>query len=542
MKSMIGTMQGTMWRMRRAALCTCLIGMSTALGAVEPAVRRAAAPSGTPIVRGLGTPAVAEGATCRAIPDDAYNGQLDSMTCMDVPGIDAVIDHVKLYLGVRHSFIGDLTVKVVDPSNRVVTVLSRPGMTESADDGSGCCGGSAGLTQSLPVSFDDDAAGPSAEAMGASLRDSQVACRDDGLCSYTPAAGAAAPGALAAFDGANGAGTWKVCVGDSENLESGSVCSAVLAFNRLESDLALMQNFPAGMLASEPYALGIDVVNHGPSAQTNIIVNNVISAGLVYVSDDCGGAANGDGWTWQVGALDVGQQAHCNVTVRMAQIGRCSAVSATAGVAGDIADPQPDNNTAVAREGDENAIADPSIEVSGLAGGGAWTSTSTNFGHVFCAVGRCTDVPTLNAYDGDWWAWFGGVDPITPGDATLPETGTLKQTVAIPDGAATLAFRLRAPSCSGDASDFVALRIDGVERWRADASDGALCGGTGYTLQRVDIADIADGADHVVEFHGEQVAQGGATSFFVDSVELVAPAVCATGERLFEDGFDAAAP
>lgn len=537
MKASDGMQRGTVRRMRDAALCACLIGMAGAALA-ESAVRRV---STTPAVRGA-APADAEGMTCATIPDDAYDGSLGSMTCVDVPGVNATVEHVKLHLALRHRFAGDLVVKVVDPGNRAVTVMSRPGMPESADDGSGCCGAPAGLTQTSPVSFADDAAGPSAEAMGAGLRDAQVVCRDDPNCAFVPAAGAAAPGGLSTFNGANGAGTWKVCVGDAENLETGGLCSAVLAFNRLESDLALTATFPNGMSADQPYVLAFDAVNRGPSAQTNVVVNAVLSSGLSYVSDDCGGVPSGEGWRWNAGALGVDAHARCNVTVRMAQSGQCRSVSTTAGIAGDIADPQPQNNVAVAQEGDANRVVDPGYEASGPAGGGAWTSTSTNFGHVFCAVGRCTDVPTLNAWDGDWWAWFGGVDPIMPGDAVLPEIGTVRQTVAIPAGATALAFRLRVPSCSGSASDFLALTVDGVERWRVDASDAALCGGTAYTQQTVDVSAFADDANHVVELHGEQRAAGGATSFFVDDVQLVAPAVCGRGDSVYLDGFEDATP
>jgi subtilisin-like proprotein convertase family protein len=504
----------------------------------DSATRRALSASG---VRLAGGPPAVEGLLCPQIPDDAYDGSLASMTCVDVPGIDANVEHVKLYLGLRHRWAGDLTVKVVDPSQRVVTVMSRPGMSETADDGDGCCGAAAGLTQTLPVSYADDATGASAETLGAGLRDAQVACRDDGHCEFVPSAGAATPGSLATFNGANGAGTWKVCVGDGESLETGNLCSAVLAFNRLEADLAVTAAFPTGTMAHDPYTLAIDVVNHGPSPQADVVVANVLSSELVYVSDDCGGSYGADGWQWQAGALDVDAHARCNISVRMAQSGSCRAVTATTRVSGGVADPRPDDNVAFAQEGNVNRIADPSLETSGFAGGGAWASTSTNFGHVFCAVGRCSDAPSLNAWDGDWFAWFGGVDPAYPGDATLPESGTLSQTIAIPAGASTLGFRVRAPSCSGSDADFLSLTIDGVERWRIDATDGELCG-AGYALQTVGLADVADGAHHVVAFHGVQAQAGGATSFFVDSVELVEPVECGRGDDLFQNGFDVAAP
>ena len=542
------TTNGTKRESMRRALagvgaCT-LIGTATVWATAasgEPAVRRAPNAAATPVVRATAPAPVGNGLMCPQIPDNAYDGSLASMTCVDVPGIDATVEHVKLYLGVRHGFAGDLTVKVVDPSQRAVTVLSRPGYVETADDGSGCCGAAASLVQTQPVAFDDDATDAPAETLGAGLRDAQVACRDDGRCTFAPAAGAAAPGALATFSGANGAGTWKVCVGDSENLEVGALCSAVLAFNRLEGDLAVAASFPDGMASAGASLLAVDATNRGPSAQTNVVVDAVLSPELVYVSDDCGGSSGPDGWRWNAGALGVDAHVRCNVSVRRAQSGGCQAVGMTAGIRGDVADPHGDDNVAVVQEGGANSVVDASLETSGPASGGAWTSTSTNFGHVFCAIGRCTDVPSLRAWDGDWWAWFGGVDPAMPGNAQLPETGTLAQTLAIPAGASTLGFRLRMPSCSGDAADYLALDIDGVERWRVDATDGTLCNGASYTLQTVDVGDVADGASHTIRFRGVQAAAGGATSFFVDDVQMIEPAECGRGDDLFVDGFDAAA-
>ena len=209
---------------------------------------------------------------------------------------------------------------------------------------------------------------------------------------------------------------------------------------------------------------------------------------------------------------------------------------------GAIADPYPANDSATAQNGGDNLVADPGLENSGPSGGGIWASTSTNFGTVFCAQGRCTDNPTETAYSGDWWGWFGGIDPTHTNGATFPETGRMSQTLTIPPEVDTLYFQLRMPQCSGSASDALALTVDGHEVWRVDASNATLCNASGYTQQAVNIAAYADGASHTLEFVGVQTGQGGISTFFVDNVAFMAPLVCtdagAQGDEVFASSFD----
>src|SRR4051812_37099880 len=93
-----------------------------------------------------------------AIPDDGYNGTLSSMAVANVPvsqiGADGTVTSVKLRFdgtncdhsaapysaGLAHTWVGDLTIKVVSPNGTVVTLVSRMGLAETADDGSGGSG------------------------------------------------------------------------------------------------------------------------------------------------------------------------------------------------------------------------------------------------------------------------------------------------------------------------------------------------------------------------------------------------------------------
>jgi hypothetical protein len=166
---------------------------------------------------------------CLAIPDGVYNGTPASMTCRDiaVTGDGATITDLNIHLAVDHGAAGDLVFKLFDPSaSRVVTLLSRPGLQESADDGSGCCGVDTDLSSSFPLQFDDQSEGPSSEQLGPDLG---TACADDGVCSYQPFSGAASPGGLGVFNGlALTDGVWKMCVGDASLGDVGQICDASL--------------------------------------------------------------------------------------------------------------------------------------------------------------------------------------------------------------------------------------------------------------------------------------------------------------------------
>ncbi|MCP5468137.1 MAG: DUF4215 domain-containing protein [Deltaproteobacteria bacterium] len=169
-----------------------------------------------------------------ALQDDNYDGTLDSMVCgnIEVTASEAFANSVygvELQVGIVHSWVGDITIKVVSPSGTVFTALSRPGLGEAADDGDGCCGDSSNLVASSPLTFLDGGA-EDAETLGSAVGGDQVVCQDDGLCEYFPNKGAAdsADTFADAFSFEVSIGTWQVCVGDSGPSDTGSLESAAL--------------------------------------------------------------------------------------------------------------------------------------------------------------------------------------------------------------------------------------------------------------------------------------------------------------------------
>jgi subtilisin-like proprotein convertase family protein len=121
-----------------------------------------------------------------------------------------------------HTWIGDLTIKVVSPLGSVVTVLSRPGIAEQADNGAGGGGDSSDLNALDTLTFRDPGV-TDAETMGSTIGPAAEVCFDDGLCDYFPNPGAATAGDFSTFVGEDAVGTWQVCVADSATVDLGVI-------------------------------------------------------------------------------------------------------------------------------------------------------------------------------------------------------------------------------------------------------------------------------------------------------------------------------
>lgn len=480
-------------------------------------VARQSNPPVTPEQKAAGVapqPSAPSGAGCVAIADDSYTGAIGSMACFSVPGVATTITDLDLQMGVNHTWAGDLVFKIQNPAaTTTVTLMSRPGFAEPADDGTGCCGFNADMVATSSITFDDDGGGASAENLGTAL---SVVCQDDGICNYVPNAGAATPGTLAAFDGQNGAGSWQVCVGDSAGGDVGDICSAALIFNGVSADLAITKDAPDGVADEGPFVYTLQVTNNGPADATNVVVSDTLPAGLSYISNDCGAGVAGPTVTWNVGTVTNGSSATCNLTVQMTTPG-CIPVANTATVTSDVSDPNGANNTAT-ESNQSDAVADGSFEDGTPST--FWTEASTNFGTPICDVAGCGVGGGTGPRTGDFWTWFGGT--------ASNEEGSMTQSVTIPAAAsASLTFWLEVPVCDpgSAADDFMEVTVDGTQVFLVDATS-PLCGTIGYGQQTVDVSAWADGGAHTLEFHS--ITTGQIVNFFVDDVALGATA-CVEG-------------
>lgn len=164
------------------------------------------------------------------IPDDGYDGTLASMACVDyIETAAGTVEDVDVSATLEHTWVGDLTVKVVSPAGTIATVMSRPGGNEPSDDGvDGTFGDSSNLALTTAITYSSTNGIVDAELMGSTIDTNGIVCADDGECNFLPNPGSAADsGDLSAiFDDENAAGTWQLCVGDSNGVDTGNLASA----------------------------------------------------------------------------------------------------------------------------------------------------------------------------------------------------------------------------------------------------------------------------------------------------------------------------
>jgi hypothetical protein len=146
-----------------------------------------------------------------------------------------------------------------------------------------------------------------------------------------------------------------------------------------------------------------------------------------------------------------------------------------------------------------------------------WTQSSTNFGTPICSAGLCGDGGgTAAPRTGTWWTWLGGSE--------LPRVSSVQQNVTLPPGIARLRFHLWIGARSGNGTDVMRVRLDGVPVFTATE---AAPGYGAYTLVDLDVSGFATGGSHALRF--ESTSSGPEISTFnVDDVSLQSCPVGAT--------------
>ena len=147
---------------------------------------------------GLGIPLV----------DDAYDGTLGSMSSSTIViGDSGVVDGLTVEFALEHTWVGDLVIKLQGPDLTLITLTSRPGFDELADDGTDCCGNSGNSSIGVPVTYDDSAATPAESWNGSGGPGGPFAPNDP----------------LAMFVGSSLAGSWTFYIGDSAEFDFGTL-------------------------------------------------------------------------------------------------------------------------------------------------------------------------------------------------------------------------------------------------------------------------------------------------------------------------------
>ncbi len=172
-----------------------------------------------------------------AISDAAYDGTTPSMACatctytIDPGCADALKTPPAFDIAVTHTWVGDLTIKVVSPLGTIKTLMSRPGGVETVDGVGYCCGVDEEWV-GASVNFETGMAFPPGESLGTFVAD---VCSGDGMCDFEPDCGACLGEDATITDYLLEApsGIWLVCVGDGAGGDIGTLDSAVIRFEQV---------------------------------------------------------------------------------------------------------------------------------------------------------------------------------------------------------------------------------------------------------------------------------------------------------------------
>jgi hemoglobin len=174
--------------------------------------------------------------------DDKYNGKIDSMLCIDMMVPDTGLNFVKgvrLKVGMDHTYVGDITIKVIAPDNTLLTALGRPGPEPLPipDNGVQCCGDDSNLSVTFPFTL-NNAAVANGKDMGKGITNAQIVCKDENPkinpCEFKPYKGGGPGTDFNDFKGKAANGTWKVCFGDSGKGDFGKLDYIGLDIDRVK--------------------------------------------------------------------------------------------------------------------------------------------------------------------------------------------------------------------------------------------------------------------------------------------------------------------
>jgi subtilisin-like proprotein convertase family protein len=174
---------------------------------------------GAPICTGSGS--CQDGSVGDSCADATECGQ--TLVCGGTCAACSTLSKVEVVTDLTHTWVGDLTIKLVSPAGSVETLVSIPGGAENADDGSltpAEYGDSSNIDG--PIRFDDDAP-TSSEAIGAGLDTAMFVCIDDNVCDYSSSGFPNTVDNLTNLVGESPVGEWNLCLADSVVTEVGTL-------------------------------------------------------------------------------------------------------------------------------------------------------------------------------------------------------------------------------------------------------------------------------------------------------------------------------
>lgn len=244
------------------------------------------------------------------ITDDAYDGTLGSMVSsgVAVSGVTGtyVVD-ITVDVSINHTWPGDLVLKLESPDGDILTLMSRPGLAETADDGTGCCGESFDWTGEV-LTFADWGEGDAELLLsGDGLASDSVRFPNPGITAYPTQD-------FASLMGGTMNGTWTLYVGDGVGGDEGTFNSWSITITTASPSFTLektvgLEPDPTGngCLALPVPTTNVIGVNAGDSVCYWYTVTNTgdIDLDLIDFADDQlfpGGFTNTPGFDLTVGS------------------------------------------------------------------------------------------------------------------------------------------------------------------------------------------------------------------------------------------------
>ena len=243
------------------------------------------------------------------IPDDGYDGSMGSMACVDLDnsgGVVVGVSDVSMDMEITHTWVGDLTIKVMSPTGTVTTAMATPGQPGAPDDGSTCCGNNDDL-DGTPINFADS--NPTdAENMGLG---GVGVCTGDGLCNYFPNPDGAPGTDFSDFDGEDAVGTWTVCVGDGAAGDLGEILDFTLTVDGSTVSNEPGAELPDGYSVSQAYPNPFNpqtqlIVEVGETQNVVAEVFNALGQKVATIHDGVIAAGQSQTLTFEAGTLPSG--------------------------------------------------------------------------------------------------------------------------------------------------------------------------------------------------------------------------------------------
>jgi uncharacterized repeat protein (TIGR01451 family) len=242
-----------------------------------------------------------------AIPDNAYIGVNDGndgfgldagMVCDTIdttpalPPGSAIVGDVVVDLGIDHTYIGDLTVKLQSPQGTILALMERVqgdgGSNSVGDNGTASPFGDSTNISSTHIVHFSDAFPIDTESMGVGLASTEAVCADDGVCDYFPnpdqalVVGSSAS-ALADFTGEDPSGPWTLCVGDSAGADVGTFVNWTLQIEPHINLSTSSKTAPDVVDQGGVITYAIDLRNTGSMTLTGAVMTDVIPIGTAFI-------------------------------------------------------------------------------------------------------------------------------------------------------------------------------------------------------------------------------------------------------------------